>query len=159
MTELNRSIYLSSVSLRLFYLSSIIYIFICIYSIYQSIMYLFLYIYSVYPCTIYMFVYVCSSCLSSIICLSVTYLLALFPWRTSANTTIEDISSTQNFLVNRHHPLTPLSVLQEHMAIDVSWEDYEMPDFLFYFLFCFHFYTAEAAGCQLLGKKSLLWGL
>ena len=96
-------------------------------------MYLFLYIYSVYPCTIYMFVYVVMSVLPvyrlSIICLSVTYLLALFPWRTSANTTIEDISSTQNFLVNRHHPLTPLSVLQEHMAIDVSWEDYEMPDF------------------------------
>lgn len=62
------------------YLSSIIHIFICISSIYQSIMYLFLYIYSIYPCTIYIFIYICSSCLLSICRLSVFYLSPVFYW-------------------------------------------------------------------------------
>ena len=94
----------------------------------------------------------------SIICLSVTYLLALFPWRTSANTTIEDISSTQNFLVNRHHPLTPLSVLQEHMAIDVSWEDYEMPDFFILFFVLFSFLHCRGSRMPTLGEEKFTLG-
>ena len=81
------------------------YLFVSLLFINLSCTYFFIYI---YPCTIYIFIYICSSCLLSICHLSVTcLLLGLFPWRTSANTTVEAISSTQNFLVNCHHPLTP----------------------------------------------------
>ena len=63
-------------------LSSIIYIFICISSIYQSIMYLFLYIYlSMYHLYIYLYLFFLSIVYLSSIChLSVIYLSPVFCW-------------------------------------------------------------------------------
>ena len=106
-TKLNGSIYHLFLYVYSIYPPSSTYLFVSILFINLSCTYFFISILSIHVPSICLFISVLPVYCLSIICLSVTYLLALFPWRTSANTTIEDISSTQNFLVDRHHPLTP----------------------------------------------------